>query len=255
MYRSAFRLMVAVGAKRVLARAMSGFVFMAAAGAAHSVEQTCVPESIRSPTAHDYRVAPPDVLRRVETFHFGPGVESLTKGNSTVVFGADIAFALKYFPNHPRVLATLVRLAKREKTDRPRGVGAPVGCYFESALQIAPDDGMVELLYGVWLTETSDQKGAPEHLKRARELAPPGNANYQYNLGLGWFAVGRYEEALEAAHAAYGLGYPLPGLRMKLERAGKWRPLPPATPSEATLEKTSDKVEDKNAVPPSDGKQ
>lgn len=196
-----------------------------AASAAGAVP--CPSEGPQTHAVYDYRVAPPNVIRVVEAYHFGPGVESLTKGNSTVLFGGDLAYTLRYFPNHHRALATLVRLAKREKTNRPRGTSATVECYFEAGLQIAPDDGVVELLYGMWLADLADTKGAAARLERARENAPQGNANFQYNLGLGWITLGRYDDALTAAHIAYGLGYPLPGLRQKLEKAGKWRPLPP----------------------------
>ena len=189
----------------------------------------CAPVNTRTDFGpYDYRTAPPDKLARVENYHFGPGVESLTKGNSTVYFGGDLAFVLRYFPNHHRALATLVRLAKKEKTNRPQRTLTTVECYFELASRFAPNDGTVNLLHGLWLMDSGNMKGAQEQLGRARELAPEGNANYQYNLGLGLLAVGKSEEALEAAHIAYGMSYPLPGLRQKLEKAGKWRPLPPA---------------------------
>lgn len=203
---------------------------------------------------YDYRTATPAQLARIENYHFGAGVESLTKGNSTAVIGADLAFALRYFPNHHRVLATLVRLAKRERTNRPRGALTTVECYFELALKIAPDDGMVDLLYGMWLVDSGDRKAAGEHLVKATEHAPPDSANYQYNLGLGWFALGRFDEALTAAHAAYGMGYSLPGLRQKLEKAGKWRPLPQGTVSSPASVTASDPEGGGAADVPMEGK-
>lgn len=47
-----------------------------------------------------------------------------------------------------------------------------------------------------------------------------------YNLGLIYLDLGDTTNALERAHAAYGLGYPLPGLRNRLTRMGKWTPAP-----------------------------
>ncbi len=49
------------------------------------------------------------------------------------------------------------------------------------------------------------------------------NANIQYNLGLAYFDVANYEASLESAKRAYAAGFPLPGLRDKLKRVGKWR--------------------------------
>lgn len=186
----------------------------------------CVPGGVTS-GPYDYRAAPGDVLGRVEHFHFSSQVEALVKGDSSAYIGADLDFVLRYFPNHHRALSAMARLAKRDKTSRPKGAGVSVDCYFELASRIAPDDGMVDLLYGMWLLDAGNKVAAQERLARAQKTVPPDNANYQYNLGLGWFALGRYDDALIAAHAAYGRGYPLPGLRQKLEKAGKWKPVPP----------------------------
>jgi tetratricopeptide (TPR) repeat protein len=46
--------------------------------------------------------------------------------------------------------------------------------------------------------------------------------NVHYNLGLAYFELKDYDQALEHAKRAYALGHPLPGLRDKLKRAGKW---------------------------------
>jgi hypothetical protein len=35
--------------------------------------------------------------------------------------------------------------------------------------------------------------------------------------------LGQFDKSLECAHIAYGSGFPLPGLRDKLKRAGKWK--------------------------------
>jgi tetratricopeptide (TPR) repeat protein len=50
------------------------------------------------------------------------------------------------------------------------------------------------------------------------------SAEIHYNLGLIYLELGDADRALEQAHAAYGLGYPLPGLRNRLQRMGKWHP-------------------------------
>ena len=43
------------------------------------------------------------------------------------------------------------------------------------------------------------------------------------DLGLAYADLKQYDKALESAHRAYGAGFPLPGLKNKLKRAGKWR--------------------------------
>jgi tetratricopeptide (TPR) repeat protein len=178
----------------------------------------------------DYRLAPPDKLRIVESYHFNADVEQLRKGQSTVNIGEDLEFVLRYFPNHSRALNSMIKLGKRERTDRPRGNRDSIDCWFERATNFAPEDGTVNLLFGLWLVQQGKKTAAAEQLKRARTSAA-GNVNAAYNLGLAFLEIGDYESALEFAHIAYGLGHPLPGLRDRLTRANKWRPAPESPPA------------------------
>ena len=50
-----------------------------------------------------------------------------------------------------------------------------------------------------------------------------------YDLGLAYLDIRDYASANREAHAAYRLGYPLPGLRLRLERMGRWKA--PHTPA------------------------
>src|ERR1700682_1722293 len=42
-------------------------------------------------------------------------------------------------------------------------------------------------------------------------------------LGLAYFDLRDYDNALDRARSAYRLGFPLPGLRNKLQEVGKWQ--------------------------------
>ena len=53
----------------------------------------------------------------------------------------------------------------------------------------------------------------------ARELMARGHAVVIHTERRG----AQYDKALASAHRAYGAGFPLPGLKNKLKRAGKWR--------------------------------
>jgi tetratricopeptide (TPR) repeat protein len=63
---------------------------------------------------------------------------------------------------------------------------------------------------------------AKEHI-RAAEKYSNGSPITVYNLGLLNFDIGDYDRALAYAKEAYGLGVDLPGLRQKLEKAGRWK--------------------------------
>lgn len=161
-----------------------------------------------------------DSLRNVNTNHFNADVEGLRKGMSTSL-GGDLDYALRAFPNHHRALSAMMRLGRRDRSDKVYGAHFSVECYFLRAVEFKPDDSIVRLLYGVYLAGKKRYKDALEQLQ-AGEKASPNDANLKYNLGLTLFELRRYEEAAAYAKQAYDLGFQLPGLRRKLESVGAW---------------------------------
>lgn len=169
----------------------------------------------------DYRTTSRENKNLVERAHFTRRVESLMRGQSGDLT-ADIDYTLRVFPNHPRALVAMSKLARRQNTARPRGSSHSVECWFQRAVQFQPNDAQVRLLFGIELLKSGKRDDAVEQLKVAESLA--GNdANVHYNMGLAYFDLGDYEKSLAYAHTAYQMGFPLPGLRDKLMRAGKWR--------------------------------
>lgn len=156
----------------------------------------------------------------VEQFHFTPNVEKLIKGQSASVAG-DLNYTLITFPNHHRALASMVNLALRDKTSKPRDASYSIDCYFDRALRFKPTDGSVRMIYGNYLLKLGQQDKAIEQLNEAVRLQPE-NPNINYNLGLLYFQKKDYEQAKTYAKKAYELGFPLPGLKNKLMEAGKW---------------------------------
>src|SRR6266513_2811729 len=66
----------------------------------------------------DYRTATQAQKVLVESNHFTRPVETLQSG-LTGTPGHDIGYTLRAFPNHPRALLAMVRLAQRDKTKKP----------------------------------------------------------------------------------------------------------------------------------------
>lgn len=181
----------------------------------------------------DYRDPNPDHrLPQVEAHHFTNKVEMLRSGETGPV-GGDIDYILRAFPNHPRALMAMMNLSFKEKTDRPRGANFPVECYFMRAERFRPDDMNVKMLYGIYLMKAGRLDDALKKLQEAAS-ADSTDPNLWYNLGLAYFDLKRYDEALKYAHKAYALGFPLPGLRNLLQKAGKWHdPAPVATSADS----------------------
>lgn len=198
----------------------------------------------------DYRSASPEQRRLVEGTHFTPKVESLAGGNTTISAGGDMAYTLNVFPNHHRALMALIKLSEKEKTDKPRDMGYTVACRFERAERFRPDDATVKMLHGIYLMRKGKMQAAAEKLEEANSLAGE-NANILYNLGLAYFDLKQYDKALASAHAAYALGFPLPGLRDKLKRAGKWTDVPPVAVNQPKSPENHAKKEDATSNPTS----
>jgi len=168
----------------------------------------------------DYRTISTFDRNLVEGAHFTTDVETLKAGITGTV-GSEIDYTLRAIPNHPRALMSMSRLGEKLKTDKAPQARYSVDCYFQRAIAFTPDDGNVHMVFGLHLLRKDKYREAIAELERARELSG-GNANIHYNLGLAYFAVGETDRALTEAKAAYELGFPLPGLRDKLKRAGKW---------------------------------
>jgi tetratricopeptide (TPR) repeat protein len=160
-------------------------------------------------------------LAVVENFHFTPNVERLVRG-ATGALGADISYTLEHFPNHHRALAAMSRLSLRDKSRKPHGARYTIECYFDRALRYRPDDARVYALYGSYLLALGQTTGALEQLEQAATLEPD-NATAHYNLGLLYVKTRDYDKARASARKAYGMGFPLPGLKNQLAAAGEWR--------------------------------
>lgn len=167
----------------------------------------------------DYRTATRDQINIVEQFHFNSRVESL-QGGMTGTIGGDLSYTLRAIPNHPRALLALSRLALRTKAATIAGMPYSVECWFDRAIRFRPDDPYPLVLLGSYLAKLSRSGEAADWLDRGAALAPEGDANLHYNLGLGYLDASLIEKAAHHARIAYRLGFPLDGLRNRLKGAG-----------------------------------
>lgn len=182
----------------------------------------------------DYRTASRSSKELVEGAHFTPGVESLKVGK-TGLFGGDISYTLRVFPNHPRALAAMERLAEKEKANPPPASEYTIECWYERAMRYQPDDPVVRLLYVNFLIKRNQQEQANQHLKYVIESASD-NPFTQFNAGMLLFDMRDYDGALRQAHKALAMGLPRPELRDRLKSVGRWedpKAEAPTTPASA----------------------
>ena len=168
---------------------------------------------------YDYRTDR-DKLPIVDGAHFTPEVAALVRGNTGAI-GGDLDYTLRAFPNHHRALASMMKLAVREKTRQPRGAKYTVECYFERAVRFAPDDAIVRMLFATDLYKIGRVQDANQQVDESVKLAGKDPFAH-YNAGLVYFDLKNYGKALQQAQVAYALGFTRPDLREALKSVGKW---------------------------------
>jgi hypothetical protein len=161
-------------------------------------------------------------LGTVERRHFTRDVETLLRGSTATHPYPDIAYTLEHIPNHPRALQSLLRLAAREKVTHFQGASISVECFVKRAIEFAPNDLVPQMILAQYYAAQGKPEAALTLLLEAEKKAP-NDSNLAYNLGLLQVELKSYDSALTYAHRAYLGGFPLPGLREKLKRAGVWR--------------------------------
>jgi hypothetical protein len=177
----------------------------------------------------DYRTDR-DKLPIVLGAHFTPEVEALVRGTSGTRPGADIAYTLRAIPNNPRALIAMMRLGEKEKTPQPYGSTYPVECWFDRAIRFRPDDVIVRMIYSTYLNKLGRVADATKELEIATTYAKD-DAFAHYNIGLHYFDLKNYGQALTEAHKAIALGFPQTALRDKLQSVGKWTEPTNTTPA------------------------
>lgn len=175
----------------------------------------------------DYRMASYHQKHMVEHAHFTRGVETLTKG-ATGPFGHDIGYTLAVFPNHPRAIYAMERLAEKQKADPPTRADMTVECYYARGMNFAPDDLVFRMLYVSYLIRRSRLDDARRFLEYVVDRAGD-NPLTHFNAGLLYFDMKDYDEALTQAHRAMDLGMQRPELRNRLTSVGRWKDQEPAT--------------------------
>ena len=176
----------------------------------------------------DYRSAPTEQRNLVEGAHFRVEHAQIQKGRTAFSHGENSGslmggfdYTLRVFPNHHLALQDIDRLGMLLKTEKPVNASYTLECYYKRAIAFVPDDGVVRMIYGLYLSRRGKTKAALEQLRLADEYSPD-DTNLQYNLGLAYFQAKEYGLAREYAKRAYDRGYPLPGLKQMLIKAGKW---------------------------------
>lgn len=188
------------------------------AAAVAIVATMAIGETRAQQTDNDYYASKGTVLlRTVEAYHLGPAEEKLSLRHYPQARN-ELAFILRYFPNHPRALLLLGKLCSEWKD-----AGCLTDDVFEKAIRVRPDEPSVYIVQGVHLHRIKRYKEAIASYEKALGLEPD-SVNGHYNLALSLLETKQFDRANQHAQRAYALGAPLPGLRNRLQQAGHWKP-------------------------------
>lgn len=168
----------------------------------------------------------------VENYHFMPEVEALIP-SKLYSLGGSFDYTLKAFPNHHRALAALSNYGLRLKSEQPERTTYTITCFFERAIAFKQDDLIVRMLYASYLGKTNRSAAAEQQLQVVVAQDPQSPLTL-HNLGLLYFALARYDRALEFAHKAMAKGFIRTDLMDLLKSKGQWKDPPmDAVPSES----------------------
>lgn len=200
-------------------------LFFANFAQAQSVESACGNPFVSNNFGPwDYRTAPKKAIKTVEDFHFGPGIESMTRPKTTTMrnMAGDVTYVLRAFPNHHRALMTLVKLGEKYKSDPPPGADLSIDCYFDRAIRYRPDDTVVRSIYARFLNKNKRKDEAMQQLEMALSHAKDSPLS-QYSIGTVYLELGEFDRALAQAHMARAMGLQWPDLENALKATGHWK--------------------------------
>jgi tetratricopeptide (TPR) repeat protein len=126
-------------------------------------------------------------------------------------------YATKHCPATDRFSANVATQMAMVYADQGRAVDAMSA--LDRAIRTHPDYDGAYIARSILLTRSGKASESKQVLLQGVE-ATGGTAELHYALGLAYFNLRDFEASREQARKAYALGYPIPGLRNKLEKAG-----------------------------------
>ncbi|TAK91054.1 MAG: tetratricopeptide repeat protein [Burkholderiaceae bacterium] len=195
-------------------------------------------------------IAPP-MLGSAEKNHLYKGIADLYQGsrNRLEYSVGEFDYILHYIPNHPQALKMVIESAFRLK--RP----ALAQERLERAVSLYPDTASTYMIYGMFYHRNGEPDKAVGQYVKALRLELNYSEAY-YNLALAYLDLQQFDKANWYAQKTYAMGSKLPGLRNRLEKAGKWNPavdvsvLPDEIVPTSAEEKTEEKKDKSEAVVP-----
>lgn len=94
--------------------------------------------------------------------------------------------------------------------------------YYNKSIDIHPDEPLPYVSFALFLRRNGEMQYAKKILLHADEMTEGGDMDVSAVLAIVMLDTNEDENALKYAKQAYKLGYPLPGIRDRLEKKGIW---------------------------------
>lgn len=130
----------------------------------------------------------------------------------------ELRYAAKYCPSSNPFSATLQTTLAMTYVEQGRKTEAMAT--LDAAIAANPGSDSTYIAKSIILKREGKGMQGRDVLLQGLEATNGGTAELHNALGLSYFDTKEYEKAREHARKAYGMGYPLPGLKNKLSKAG-----------------------------------
>ena len=144
-------------------------------------------------------------------YHFTRSIQRLSPDKN---HSDDLRYTLKAIPNFHPALYAVSQYEQQKKLSKKTYTA---DCFFRRAIYFQPRDATSRMLYAMHLRANKRTKPANNQYQAALRIAPKA-AELNYNYGLFLLEQGEIKKARKAAKLAYKMGYPLQGLKNKLNR-------------------------------------
>ena len=152
--------------------------------------------------------------------HFTAEVERLISG-ATGSLMHDLDYTLRAVPNYHRALHAVAKFYRSTPNSHDFiGKYWTTDCYFKRAIYFQPKDATSRMLFASHLHLSEKHESAEKEYQAALQIQPY-NVEIHYNLGLLYVDMDRIADAEKHAKIAYDNGFPLDGLKNKIQRAKK----------------------------------
>ena len=133
----------------------------------------------------------------------------------------DLDYSLRAIPNDPRALMLMIEVDEIRRSNRALTTNvAPPECYFQRAESFRPQQEHLHIIKGIYLNKRGLFDDEISAYRKALSINDEA-VEAHYNVGLAYIKRGDLDNASKHAQKAYQFGYPLQGLRRKLEQAGR----------------------------------